>query len=149
MPADRSVVSTAAGDVVAPAVAGGTIRVLVVDDQPVFRRVARELLAATDGFTEIGEAASGREALQVAADLDPDLVLLDVRMPGMDGVETARRLAVSCPRSVVVLMSLEPLADLTSTATAVGAAGHVRKQDLSPQALHDLWAQRHDGAHEG
>lgn len=115
------------------------VTVLTVDDQPVFRRVARDLIAATDGFEQVGEAASGREALQLAAELDPDLILLDVRMPGMDGIETARRLAVANPRAVVFLISLEDLADLPSTASAVGAASHVRKQELSPQRLRELW----------
>ena len=58
------------------------VTVLAVDDQEVFRRAVRELIAATEGFEQVGEAASGREALALAAALHPDLVLLDVRMPG-------------------------------------------------------------------
>jgi CheY-like chemotaxis protein len=115
------------------------VTVLAVDDQEVFRRAVRELLAAADGFEQVGEAGSGEEALALAAVLRPDLVLLDVRMPGMDGIETARRLAVLVPDAVVALISLEGLADLPSTITEVGAAEQIRKQDLSPQVLRDLW----------
>jgi DNA-binding NarL/FixJ family response regulator len=116
------------------------VSVLVVDDQEVFRRVARSLIAATDGFEQVGEAASGAEALRLVADLHPDLVLVDVRMPGMDGVETARRLSDLDPGAVVVLISLEPVPELPPSVSSVGAAAYVRKQDLSTQALRDLWS---------
>src|SRR5215217_1142293 len=88
------------------------VAVLVVDDQPVFLRAARELIAATPGFDTIGEAMSGNAALEMASRLRPDVVLLDVRMPGMDGIETARRLADLVPDAFVVLISLESSADL-------------------------------------
>ena len=115
------------------------VTVLAVDDQPVFRRAVRELIAATEGFEQVGEAASGTEALELAAALHPDLVLLDVRMPGMDGIETARRLGAEEPDAFVVLISLEDAADLPA---AVGDCTHVRKQDLSPQMLRELWSAR-------
>jgi DNA-binding NarL/FixJ family response regulator len=113
------------------------VTVLVVDDHPGFRRTASELIAATVGFEQVGEAESGAAALAVAPDLHPDLVLLDVRMPGMDGVETSRRLARACPDSKVVFVSVEPVADLPQD---VRRAPHVRKQDLSPRALRSVWA---------
>jgi two-component system invasion response regulator UvrY len=115
------------------------VTVLAVDDQAIFRRVARNLIAATPGFEHVGEAASGREALALAAELQPDLVLLDVRMPEMDGVETARRLAEVAPNAVVVLISIDEVPELPSDATLVGAAACVRKRDLSPRALRRLW----------
>jgi DNA-binding NarL/FixJ family response regulator len=127
--------SAAGGSAAAPS----RVTVLAVDDQPVFRRVARDLIAATGGFEQVGEASCGEEALRLAAKLDPDLVLLDVRMPGMDGIETAKRLAGGHPRAVVVLISLEGLADLPSATRSAGAAAHVRKQDLSPHLLQALW----------
>jgi two-component system invasion response regulator UvrY len=114
----------------------GTVTVLAVDDQATFRRAARSLIAATPGFEQVGEAASGPEALKLAADLRPDLVLVDVRMPGMDGIETARQLVDADPGAVVVLTSLEELPELPS----VGAAAYLRKQDLSTHALLDLWS---------
>jgi len=118
------------------------VTVLAVDDQEVFRRTARSLIAATPGFEQVGEAASGPEALALAADLQPDLVLVDVRMPGMDGIETARRLAEAESDAVVVLISLEEVPELPSAATSVGAAW-LRKQDLSTRTLRALWMEHH------
>jgi DNA-binding NarL/FixJ family response regulator len=111
------------------------VTVLAVDDQPVFLRAAHALIDATPGFEHVGEASSGAEALVKVAALRPDLVLLDVRMPGMDGIETARRLADSDAETVVVLISLEAVPELPDACVS-----HVRKQDLSVRTLQDLWA---------
>jgi DNA-binding NarL/FixJ family response regulator len=116
-----------------------TVRVLTVDDQAVFRRAVGDLLAATPGFVEVGQAASGAEALELAEALRPDLVLLDVRMRGMDGLETARRLLGSDCGAVVVLISLNDVPEAAS-AVARGVAACVRKQHLSPRTLRELWA---------
>jgi CheY-like chemotaxis protein len=72
--------------------ASRAVRVLTVDDQAVFRRIADDVIAATQGFEAVGEAGGGDEALEAVQRLAPDLVLLDVRMPGVDGIEVARRL---------------------------------------------------------
>src|SRR5829696_277048 len=88
------------------------VGVLTVDDQTLFRMAAAAVVDATAGFEAIGEAASGEEALRLSSALRPDLVLLDVRMPGMDGIETARRLAVAQPDTVVVLVSIEDMTDI-------------------------------------
>ena len=118
---------------------GRRVKVLAVDDQEIFRRAAHSLIAATPGFEQIGEAASGTEALELAETLRPDLVLVDVRMPDMDGVETARRLAEAVPGATVILISLEEVPELPSAINSVGAAAHVRKQELSPGKLTELW----------
>jgi DNA-binding NarL/FixJ family response regulator len=122
-----------------------TVTVLAVDDQAVFRRTARSLIAATPGFEQVGEASSGPEALELAAELHPDLVLLDVRMPGMDGMETARRLRAADPSTMVVLTSLDEVPELPSSAGDAGAAAYVRKQDLSTRTLRELWLTRRPG----
>lgn len=120
---------------------GGAVTVLAVDDQAVFRRTARRLLATMVGFELVGEAASGAEALRLAAELRPDLVLLDIRMPGMDGIETARRLARAEPAPAVVLISVGEVPELlTEPLAAIGAVAHLRKQDLSAQTLRRTWA---------
>jgi DNA-binding NarL/FixJ family response regulator len=116
----------------------GTVTVLTVDDQAVFRRAVGDLIAATPGFEEVGQAASGAEALELADALRPDLVLLDVRMHEMDGLETARRLLASDCGAVVVLISLNEVPEAAS-AIAGGVAAHLRKQDLSTRKLRELW----------
>jgi two-component system invasion response regulator UvrY len=116
------------------------VEVLTVDDQEVFRSVAREVIEATAGFHSVFEAASGAEALELLAELRPALALVDVRMPGMDGIQTARRLIAAAPDLVVVLISLEAASNLPSSATGCGAAEVVRKQDFSPRLLRRLWA---------
>jgi CheY-like chemotaxis protein len=118
-----------------------TVRVLTVDDQAMFRDVAGEVIAATEGFEDVGEAASGEEALEAVRRLAPDLVLLDVRMPGLDGIEVARRLVASGSDVVVVLISIDELVDLPSVAELGRAVPLVRKQDFSPRLLRRLWAE--------
>ena len=117
------------------------VEVLTVDDQEVFREVARDVIEATPGFRSGAQAASGFEALQLLAEVDPALALVDVRMPGMDGIETARRLIAAAPGLVVVLISLEEPADLPSAAGACGAAALVRKHEFRPALLRRLWAE--------
>jgi DNA-binding NarL/FixJ family response regulator len=115
------------------------VTVLTVDDQEVFRRAVGDLIAATPGFEEVGQAASGSEALELAATLRPDLVLLDVRMDDMDGIETAQRLLASECDAVVVLISLTEVPEAAS-AVGRGVAAHMRKQDLSTRTLREVWA---------
>jgi len=119
-----------------------SVRVLTVDDQAVFRRVADDVIAATDGFEAVGEAEGGDEALEAVQRLSPDLVLLDVRMPGLDGIEVARRLLASRIDVVVVLISIDEPADLPSTAELGPEVPLVRKQDFGPRMLRRLWTER-------
>jgi two-component system, NarL family, invasion response regulator UvrY len=115
------------------------VGVLGVDDQVVFLDVARDVVAATPGFRWVGSASSGEEALEAVRDLDPEFVLLDVRMPGMDGIETARRICDSHPDIVVVLISVEESPAIRPAIEASGAAALVRKQELGPAMLRRLW----------
>jgi DNA-binding NarL/FixJ family response regulator len=125
-------------------VASSSVTVLTVDDQAVFRRAVGDLIAATPGFEEVGQAASGSEAIELAGALRPDLVLLDVRMDDMDGIETAQRLLASDCDAVVVLISLNDVPEAAS-ALAGGVAAHVRKQELSTRTLRELWATHGSG----
>jgi DNA-binding NarL/FixJ family response regulator len=115
------------------------VRVLTVDDQELFRRVAEDVIAATPGFEAVGEATSGEEALDAVERLAPQLVLCDVRMPGLDGIEVARRLAATHPQTVVVLISIGDRADLPSAMQV--PAPLVRKQDFGPVLLRRLWSE--------
>jgi DNA-binding NarL/FixJ family response regulator len=118
-----------------------TVRVLTVDDHAVFRDAAREVIEATVGFEHVGEATSGEEALVRAEELDPDLILIDVRMPGIDGLETARRLRVTRPGATTVLISTADVESLPGGFATCGAAAFVRKQDFGPSLLRRLWAE--------
>jgi two-component system invasion response regulator UvrY len=115
------------------------VGVMVVDDQPPFRRAARAVINATAGFEALRDAESGLDAVCLADQLRPDLVLVDVHMPEMDGFETSRRLTQSRPECVVVLVSLNALDLPLSAVTDCGAVAFVRKQELRPATLRALW----------
>ena len=117
------------------------VDVLTVDDSPEFLAAARELIAGTAGFRAVGEAASAEEGLAAAGRLDPDLVLLDVRLGGMDGIQAARRLREASPHVVILLISVEDLTDIPAAARSCGASGFVRKDRLTPKTLGALWAR--------
>jgi DNA-binding NarL/FixJ family response regulator len=120
------------------------VTVLIVDDQASSRTAARGVVAATPGFDAVGEAASGEEALETARALEPDLVLVDVVMPGLDGLETSARLGVAVPGSVVVLVSAD--GDVPSVErAAAGAAAFVHKEAFTPGALRAIWDEHGNG----
>jgi DNA-binding NarL/FixJ family response regulator len=121
------------------------VRVLTVDDQVVFREAARDVISATDGFESVGDAGTGEEALAAVERLRPDLVLLDVRMPGCGGLEAARRITAAHPEVVVVLISIEGSEEFSEDALTSGAVAFVRKQDFGPAMLRSIWEAH--GAH--
>ena len=123
------------------------VRVVTVDDQAVFRATARDVVDATTGFVSAGEFGSGEEALAAIPQLCPELVLVDVRMPGMDGVETARRIKTAGTSTVVVLISVEDRVNLPEDVATSGAAALVSKQDFGPELLRSLW-RVHGGARD-
>jgi DNA-binding LytR/AlgR family response regulator len=114
------------------------VRVLAVDDHDAFRAAVRELIAATSGFRLVGEATNGPEALLAVERLKPELILLDVQMPGMDGVEVAERVSAAHPTTLIVLVSA---ADPWKLPPA-GTIPFERKENLCPRRLRELWAAR-------
>jgi DNA-binding NarL/FixJ family response regulator len=116
------------------------VRVLAVDDQHLARDALARVVRATEGFELVGEATSGAQTLTMLDSLEPDLVLLDVRMPGLDGFETARRIAARDRGTKVVLLSTDDLPGAEAEARAAGAAAFVLKERLACRVLRDLWA---------
>jgi two-component system, NarL family, invasion response regulator UvrY len=117
------------------------VRVLIADDSAPYRRAASDVVRGAEGFELTGVARSGDEAVALTVKLDPDLVLLDVRMPGMNGIEAARAIAAACPKTVVVLVSSWAEVDLPAGASQCGAAATLRKRDLRPGVLVELWRE--------
>ena len=116
------------------------VRVLVVDDQVLFLRAVTSVVQETDGFEVVGEAESGEESLVVAAASRPDLVLMDVNLPGIDGLEATRRLrAGNCPPVVLLLSTYDEDAGETFVAES-GAAGYVTKSAFGPDLLEAAWS---------
>jgi DNA-binding NarL/FixJ family response regulator len=103
------------------------IAVQVVDDHPIFRTGVVHALRAEPGFAVVGEAASGEEALRLARELLPDVVLLDVSMPGWDGLVTAERIATACPATVIIMLTASEDQDKLLAAFTAGARGYVLK----------------------
>lgn len=116
------------------------VRVLVVDDQPTFRDAARAVVDRLAGFEVIAEVDSGEAAIAAVAALRPALVLMDINMGGIDGIEAARSIATTDPATMVVLMSTYALGDLPPSARTSGAAAYLNKDELSGRALRALWA---------
>ncbi len=112
-------------------------RVLVVDDHASFRSIVRRVLVA-DGFTIVGEAAGGVEAIRASRDLCPDLVLLDVQLPDIDGFEVAASLATQVDPPAVVLVSSRSRADYGARIEDCGARGFIAKSELSGPAVRRL-----------
>jgi DNA-binding NarL/FixJ family response regulator len=110
---------------------------LIVDDHPGFRSLARRLLEA-GGFEVVGEAADGHQAVAAARELRPDVVLLDIQLPDIDGFEVAARLADGAAGPVVVLTSIRDRADYGARVDRCGARGFIPKAELSGAALRGL-----------
>jgi two-component system, NarL family, invasion response regulator UvrY len=112
-----------------------TIRVLIVDDQAAFRSAARLVVDLSDGFEVVGEAETGEDAVGMVAALEPDLVLMDVNLPGIDGLEATRRIVASGSTARVLVLSTYSQSEYEDAATAAGAVGFVTKDDFGPDAL--------------
>jgi len=122
------------------------VRVLIVDDQQPFRLAARAVVEATDGFEVAGEVDSGEAAVDAARDLDPDLVLMDVNLPGIDGLEATRRiLGEKGDRVAILLLSTYEYEEYAPRAAEVGAAAYIPKSEFEPDRLAEAWAAAGEG----
>jgi two-component system, NarL family, invasion response regulator UvrY len=114
------------------------VRILTVDDQPPFRDAARRVIEATPGFESVGELTSAEEAFDFLSHGTADIVIMDVRMPGTNGLEAAQRLSRERPDVVVVLVSGEP--QNPGELAGCGARGFASKRDFGPALLRRLQA---------
>jgi len=114
------------------------VRVVVVDDQSPFRAAARAVIERADGFAFAGEAETGEAGVSLVVDVQPELVLMDIKLPGIDGIEATRRID---GRSVVFLCSTYAPDALPAGAADCGAAAYVHKEELSAELLARLWAE--------
>jgi two-component system invasion response regulator UvrY len=121
-----------------------SVPVLVVDDQAPFRRAACMVVTATPGFDVVGEAESGEEAVELAESLEPRLVLMDINLPGINGIEATRQITAARPDTVVMLLSTYQEADLPADAVSCGAARYVHKEQFSPDVIRDAWRAREE-----
>lgn len=119
--------------------------ILIVDDHPAFRSEAHQLLVA-DGFTVVGEAADGEQALSMSARMRPDAVLLDIGLPDLDGFAVAERLAALSPRIRVILTSSRDGSIYGGRIRKAPAAGFLRKDDLSGDAIRSLMGSDPSGS---
>ncbi len=115
-----------------------TVEVLIVDDQAPFRMVARTLVRRLDGWQVVGEAASGEEAVEAAVATRPGLILMDINLPGISGIEATRRILAAAPETQVILLSTYEDDDLPPDARTCGAKAYVRKDDLTLRLLREL-----------
>jgi len=118
-----------------------TVRVLIVDDQEPFRMAARMVVDATDGFDVVGEAESGEDSVEMADAMSPDLVLMDVNLPGINGLDATRQiLAADGSRAVVLLLSTYEEEEYAPRAAECGAAAYIPKSAFGPDRLEEAWA---------
>ena len=117
-----------------------TVRVLIVDDQEPFRLAARRVVDATDGFDVAGEAESGEDSVDMAATIAPDLVLMDVNLPGIDGLEATRRILAGERPPIVLLLSTYEEDEYAPKAAECGAAAYIPKSSFGPDRLQEAWA---------
>jgi DNA-binding NarL/FixJ family response regulator len=110
------------------------VSVLIVDDQLPFRLAARAVLKRTAGFELVGEAADGDEAVELVSELRPSLVLMDINMPRLNGIEATRQIVDQVPGTTVFLCS-----------TSSGFAAYVNKEELGPDLLRRLWDEHTTG----
>lgn len=121
---------------------GRPVSVLVVDDQVLFRRAAATVVGVTPGFELVGEAESGEQAVALAAALAPAMVLMDINMPGINGIEATRRITAGRPGTLVVLLSTYQVEDLPADAHTSGMAAYVNKDEFGPNVLAGVWRAR-------
>lgn len=119
-----------------------TTRILIADDFPLFRKGVREHLESQSGYEVVGEAATGLEALAKAKRLKPDVVILDISMPDLNGVEATRQILTEVPKTEVLILTLHESEDLVHKVLRAGARGYVLKSDAESTLIEAVEAVR-------
>lgn len=122
------------------------VRVLIVDDQEPFRMAARMVVDATDGFEVVGESETGEDSVAKATELSPDLVLMDVNLPGINGLDATRQILAEHGAGVVILLlSTYEEEEYAPRAAECGAAAYIPKAVFGPDRLESAWAAARAG----
>ena len=124
-----------------------TTRVLIADDHPLLRAGLRRLLAADPDLETVGEAGTGAEVLQLTAELHPDVVLLDISMPGENGIATTRALKARFPDVLVLFLTMHEEEGMLQEALRAGGDGYVVKRADEPEILRAIRAVRNGGVY--
>lgn len=114
------------------------IRVMIVDDQPVFREVARAVLESDGHFNVVAEGNSGMDAVNLMPEILPDVVIMDIQMGDMSGIEATRRILGTCPGASVVLTSMTAEREYPRLVREIGALGFIAKRNLNTAALRSI-----------
>jgi DNA-binding NarL/FixJ family response regulator len=120
----------------------GPVSVLIVDDQAPFRRAAAAVVKVTPGFEVVAEAESGEDAVELVDKVGPALVLMDINMGGISGIEATRQITAAHPGVVVMLLSTYRADDLPADAPSSGMAAYVNKEEFGPALLREVWEGR-------
>ena len=116
-----------------------TVRVLIVDDQQPFREAARMVVELTDGFEVAGEAETGEDSVAFAAELKPDLVLMDVNLPGINGLDATKLILAQPEPPVVIVVSTYEYDEYAPRALESGAVAYIPKANFEPDRLTEAW----------
>ncbi|HYT11894.1 MAG TPA: response regulator transcription factor [Candidatus Nitrosopolaris sp.] len=117
------------------------VQVLICDDQEAYRSAAREVVDAAHGFEVVGQVETGEESVAAADRLHPDLVLMDVHLPGIDGLEASRRIKAADPKVAVLLLSTYDPEEFSSRIAASGAIAFIPKGSFGPDVLAEIWSR--------
>jgi DNA-binding NarL/FixJ family response regulator len=116
----------------------GPVRVLIVDDEPLFVEMLEALLAADPRIDVVGKAANGRQAVELALTLSPDVTLMDISMPQMDGIEAVRRIREQSPDACVLMLTGSSIATDVDRSRQAGAAGFLTKDRIATQLVDSI-----------
>ncbi len=126
----------------APAPGPGEVRILLVDDHPLVRRALRDILEGEPDFRVVGEAGNGEEAVQMTRRLLPDIVIMDISMPVLNGVEATKQIKASYPLTSVLILTVHTDVETIFSILQAGASGYLVKSIFGPEVIHTIRAVR-------